>query len=186
MAQKPHRSRAMKERPISYAALAAIFLIGAAVLVNMWIKSNRSAGSAESVNASAVAVETLSRSIQDAGPIEKLSVNEVEGILIIKGKTRNRAEIERVSRLAKDQGFDRVANLIQLAPMTDDDAIEREIERTLGTSPSLQGCRFSIESRDGVVTLTGVVQREMQKDLARDLTKRQAGVKEVRAELRTL
>ena len=176
----------MKKPSIPFVVVVAAVLLGSAVLINMWLQSARKSGSARSVKASAVSVDTLTRSIQEAIPVERLSVNEVEGILIIKGQTRDRAEIDQISRLAKDQGFDRVANLIQISPITDDEAIERGVERTLGQSASLSGCRFSIDSNGGVVTLTGVVERELQKDLARDLVRRHPGVKEVRAELRRL
>jgi len=173
--------------PLKVAAIAAaIVLFSWAVLLNLWLKSDRKpVGEVPQVSTAATAsTESLLDAIRTEGQVERLTVQEIEGILIIRGKTRDRAVVDRINKLAKDQGFGRVANLIQITAQTDDEKIVRETERQLGQSPGLDGCRFSITSSDGILTISGTVQRELQKDLARQLARQVDGVKEVRANLR--
>lgn len=176
----------MSQRQIKLAVITGGLLLSAALLVNIWIKSERTTPAGPAIHVEAATVDSLAQSIRDAVTVEKLSVQQVEGIVIIQGKTGERNSVEKISRLAKDQGFDRVANLIQVSKRTDDEAIEREIERALGQNQGLDGCRFSIKANQGVITVSGVVQHELQKDLARNLARRVPGVKEVRADLRRL
>jgi len=67
-----------------------------------------------------------------------------------------------------------------------DDEIRREIEaevvrQTLWLDPS----SFTVDVRDGVVTLTGVLDSEADIELLREFVRRVAGVVSVRSELRT-
>ena len=175
----------MSQRQVKIAAITGAALLGGALLVNIWIKSEKTPA-ASRIQANAATMDSLAQSIRDAVPVEKLSVQEIEGIVIIKGKAREKSSVDQITRLAKDQGFDRVANLIQVSRIPDDEFIELAVERTLGQNQSLDGCRFSIDSNQGVITISGVVNHELQKDLARDLVRRVPGVKEVRADLRRL
>jgi osmotically-inducible protein OsmY len=177
----------MTHRPIRIAAVTSIIVLATwAVLLNLWLKSDRTAGSEPTTHASVAAgsVDVLATSIQNELPVERLSVREVEGIVIIRGSARNQSAIERITRMAKELGFNRVANLVQLTPVADDEAIERLAERHLAQIAGLEGCRFSIDSTDGIVTLSGIVQRELQRDLARTELRRVEGVREVRSNLR--
>lgn len=177
----------MTHRPIRIAAVTAVVVLAAwAVLLNMWLKSDRSSGPASSTQASVSggSVDNLVTRIQKELPVDRLSVREVEGIVIIRGSARNQTAIERISRMAKDIGFTRVANLVQVRPVADDEAIELRAERHLAGVAGLEGCRFGIDSNDGIVTLSGFVQQELQRDLARTELRRVEGVKEVRSTLR--
>jgi osmotically-inducible protein OsmY len=177
----------MTPRPIRIAAVTAVVVIAAwAVLLNLWLKSDRSTGSDSATQASVVAgsVDNLVTTIQKELPVDRLSVREVEGIVIIRGSARNQTAIERITRLAKEVGFTRVANLVQVTPVADDEAIELRAERHLAQVAGLEGCRFAIDSNDGIVTLSGIVQQELQRDLARMELRRVEGVKEVRSSLR--
>lgn len=177
----------MTHRPIRIAAVTAVVVLAAwAVLLNLWLKSDRTPSSdpATQANVAAGSVESLVTTIQNELPVDRLSVREVEGILIIRGSARNQSAIERITRLAKEVGFTRVANLVQVTPVADDQAIELRAERHLAQVAGLEGCRFAIDSNDGIVTLSGIVQRELQRDLARTELRRVAGVREVRSNLR--
>lgn len=174
--------------PVKVAAIAAVVVLFSwAVLLNLWVKSDRSpvAMVPEVTKASAAtSTDSLAEAIRNEGQVERLTIQTIEGIVIIRGKTRDQAVVDRINKLAKEQGFGRVANLIQITAQTDDEKIVREAERQLGQSPALDGCRFNIASSDGIITISGTVQRELQKDLVRQLARRVEGVKEVRTDLR--
>jgi osmotically-inducible protein OsmY len=178
----------MTNRPLRIAAVSAVVVIAAwAILLNLWLKSDRTARSelgATHASAATGSVDGLITTIQSELPVDRLSVREVEGIVIIRGSAQNQSAIERITRMAKEVGFTRVANLVQVTPAADDEAIELRAERHLSQIAGLEGCRFAIDSSDGIVTLSGVVQRELQRDLARTELRRVAGVKEVRSNLR--
>src|SRR5690348_768625 len=60
--------------------------------------------------------ETIDRTGQflEAGAVvERLQVYEISGIVIIRGRTSDKAQAEDLSRIAKTLGYERVANLVQ-------------------------------------------------------------------------
>ncbi|MCU1244909.1 MAG: hypothetical protein JWN02_819 [Acidobacteria bacterium] len=108
----------------------------------------------------------------------------VGGIVVLRGRALDRASAENAGRVAQSLGFTRVANLIQIEEPADDDAIELRAERAFSMLRSLDGCKFTINSHDGVVDLAGKVDHELQKDVAVQILRNIAGVREVRAALK--
>lgn len=104
---------------------------------------------------------------------------EVEGILIVRGRVPNRASIDQASSTLRSLGFARVANLLKVSGRPDDEQIRRNVERALVNSPSLDGCKFRINTQSGVVKLDGTVRDELQKDVATDIAREVEGVTEV-------
>lgn len=129
------------------------------------------------------AVDLTSRFVKAGVHIDGLKVYAISGIIVLRGSTNNKAESAKALRFAKDLGYRRVANLIQTIPSIDDAAIMRSIERQLSMQRGLDGCKFQIESKQGVVHLRGRIHEDMQKDMAIDTVRRIDGVREVHAEL---
>jgi len=109
---------------------------------------------------------------------------EVGGIVVLRGRVAARADAENAGRLAHSLGYTRVANLIRIDEPADDDAIERRIERAFSMQRSLDGCKFTINSHAGIVELAGKVDHELQKDVAVQILRGVAGVREVRSALK--
>jgi osmotically-inducible protein OsmY len=86
----------------------------------------------------------------------------------------------------KSLGATRVANLITPASPTNDDDLRRRAERQLAMEPGLHGTRLAVSCNDGVLVVSGTVQRELQKDLARNTLRTLRGAREVRIELASL
>ncbi|HEY6136605.1 MAG TPA: BON domain-containing protein [Thermoanaerobaculia bacterium] len=107
---------------------------------------------------------------------------EVGGIVVLRGKTFDPAEVTRVADYARTLGYQRVANVVSLAEAPDDPAIERRAERAL-SNRRLDGCTFRIESQQGVVHVGGHVQFEMQKDVVASLIRGIDGVRDVKVDL---
>src|SRR6202022_3346300 len=78
---------------------------------------------------------------------------EVGGIVVLRGKTGDRAVAEQAGTLAHSFGYQRVANLIQIIEPPDDQAIQRIAERELGLRGSLHGRKFLGASKGGGVCL---------------------------------
>jgi osmotically-inducible protein OsmY len=108
----------------------------------------------------------------------------VGGIVVLRGRAVDRATAENTGRIAQSLGFPRVANLIQIEEPADDDAIELRAERAFSMLRSLDGCKFTINSHAGVVELAGKVDHELQKDVAVQILRNIAGVREVRTALK--
>jgi osmotically-inducible protein OsmY len=126
----------------------------------------------------------LTRQFLDRGIIvDRLQVTEIGGIVVMRGRVGALAQAEQAGRLAAELGYTRVANLIQVIEPVDDRRIERAAERELTIHRSLDGCKFSVDSEKGVVSINGRVSHELQKDVAISLLRNIDGVREVRASL---
>jgi osmotically-inducible protein OsmY len=129
-------------------------------------------------------VTDLTPQFKTAGvSIDRLSVYEVGGIVIIRGRTPEKAEAAEAARVATDLGYTRVANLVQIVEPIDDPALQRAAERELTMNRSLDGCSFRIKATEGVVSIAGRVRHELQKDVAVELVKNIDGVKAVQSTL---
>src|SRR6476660_984522 len=73
---------------------------------------------------------------------------EIGGVVILRGVAADHETAEEIGRLATTLGYARFANLVRVAPRTDDIAIERIAERELAARP-LDGCTFHIDSQEG-------------------------------------
>jgi osmotically-inducible protein OsmY len=114
--------------------------------------------------------------------VDALRAVEVGGIVVLRGRTEDRAVAEKAGTLARSLGYQRVANLIQVIEPPDDEAIRRMAERQLGLRRSLDGCKFLVASNGGVVHLSGQVQYELQKDVAISVVRQIDGVREVKSD----
>ena len=115
--------------------------------------------------------------------VTRLQVFEVGGVVVLRGRTYDRGAAEAAGLYAKVLGHQRVANLIQVLEAPNDIEIGREAERELAVHRALQGSRLSVSSQQGVVTVRGRVNNDMQRDMALSVLRSVEGVREVRAEL---
>jgi osmotically-inducible protein OsmY len=118
-----------------------------------------------------------------ANGIDRLQVYEIAGVLILRGRTADKAQAEELGTVARQRGYARVANLIQITVPQDDEAIVRRAERELTVHRALDGCKFTVGSDNGVLSLAGSVQHELQKDVAMQILRTIDGVREVRMNL---
>ena len=114
--------------------------------------------------------------------VDRLQVYEVSGIVIIRGRSTDKAQAEIIGRHATSLGYTRVANLIQIVENTDVQ-MTRAAERELTIHRSLDGCRFTVSADKGVIRVAGSVQHELQKDVAVQVLRGISGVKSVEANL---
>jgi osmotically-inducible protein OsmY len=153
----------------------------------MMMRDHRAAPAAAPVTASALqaapADGEVMRAITAAGvPIDRLSVRSSGGIYILRG-SGDAASAERAVNVMKGLGVKRVANLVTAAPVWNDDQIRREAERELASRPALEGTKLQVSCEDGVITVSGTVTHELQKDLARSTLASIRGAREVRIDL---
>lgn len=118
--------------------------------------------------------------------ITDLRVYQISGIVLIRGTSADRGKAENAGTVAKNLGYQRVANLIELAGRTNDVDIVRFAEGSLGRQRTLDGCKFHIDSLNGIVRIGGSVYQELQKDVAIGLLRKIDGVKEVHSTLNVL
>lgn len=166
------------------AALAVALAFGA-VVVSMWTRHNSYSTKKSHVQASALepiddqAIEKALRGNNVA--VSDLSVRSVGGIVILRGNG-DAASADQAVSIVKSMGPTRVANLIT-KNVNNDDEIRRDAERQLAATNSLAGCTLRVQCEKGVLSVTGTVQHELQKDAAREALKNVRGAKEVRVDL---
>jgi osmotically-inducible protein OsmY len=129
------------------------------------------------------AVDLTATFVNGGVTVESLLVVQIGGIVVIRGRTGDAGMAAEAGRLAASRGYRRVANLIEIVPGLGGDAVESVARRQLEMARELEGCRFQIESVDGIVRLRGQVKREVQKDFAMHMMSKIDGVKEVHSEL---
>lgn len=126
------------------------------------------------------ATPDIMTALENAGVyVHQPSVVQAEGITIVKGKVANRSAVERASIVLRSLGLGRVANLLQVPVVPEDDQIRRTVEMNLTTARSLDGCRFNVTTQRGVVKLEGTVRDPLQRDIAVALVREVTGVRQV-------
>ena len=118
-----------------------------------------------------------------AAGVEQLQVYEISGIVVIRGRTTDKAQAEQLNQYAQSLGYARVANLIQTVKNTDDAALTRKAEVELSLHRALDGCQFTVSSDNGNVTVAGRVRHELQKDVAVQVLRGIDGVRSVELSL---
>jgi osmotically-inducible protein OsmY len=124
--------------------------------------------------------DMITKALQDV-PISDLAVRSVGDIVILRG-IGDTSSAQHAVAIVKSLGVTRVANLINTSTF-DDEAIRRDAERELARSRSLDGCKLRVHCQKGVLTVTGTVQHELQKDAARNALRAVRGAREVRVDL---
>lgn len=133
--------------------------------------------------AAAPQANDITNQFRAAGAIvDRLQVAEISGIVIIRGRVADKAQAELLGNYATTLGYQRVANLVQIVPNNDAE-LTRRAERELTIHRSLDGCRFTVSSDNGVVHLAGSVRHELQKDVASQVLRGITGVKSVEMSL---
>lgn len=131
--------------------------------------------------------ETLRAALQDAAlPIQKLEVRQLDGIFLIRGKTSDRTCPARAAEIAHSLGITRVANLVRIDLRSSDEEITRIAERRLSASPDLEGCRFGVRSKEGVLQIHGTIYSDLQRETATRTVKDIEGVVDVQTNLTKL
>lgn len=143
-----------------------------------------STASAVALNNASQPVDVTPQFRSAALPITDLQAFEIGGIVVIRGHAADRASAERAGVLAENLGYKRVANLVKVDLRPDDAAIRRAAERELSFDRSLDGCKFQVDSQNGVIHVAGTVAEEIQKDEVVAVLRAIDGVRDVRTDLR--
>ena len=126
----------------------------------------------------------LTASFRTAGiNVDRLQVFEIGGVVVIRGRAADPEAAAAAGRHATSLGYSRVANLVQILPPPDDGALRRAAERELSVHRGLDGCRFMVQAKKGVVTIGGSVRHELQKDVAVSIVRNIDGVRAVESSL---
>lgn len=120
----------------------------------------------------------------------KTQVFVKDGVVTLKGTAATQAQKDLTSEYARDiDGVKDVVNEMTIAASTepeptlsdriDDASITAQVKMAMLTHRSTSALRTSVETKDGVVTLTGAAKNQAEKDLVTKLTKDIKGVKDV-------
>ncbi len=168
-----------------FAAALAVALAFGVVGVSMWTAHSNAPLTKTSMHADAIAPiddAAIEKKIRGTNlAVSDLSVRSVGGIVILRGNGDAQSAAQAVD-IVKSLGPTRVANLITLATF-DDEAIRREAERELAATNALAGCTLRVKCDKGVLSVTGTVQHELQRDAARTALRAVRGAKEVKVDL---
>jgi osmotically-inducible protein OsmY len=158
------------------ATIAFVAAAGSVVMFN----NHHSARSKAAVKAQAVNDSDLFNAVRSAGlPVTNLLVKTVGDITVLRGEAQDTAAITRAGEIAKQFGAQRVANLITVPTVPDDNAIRIDAERQLAHSRALDGCKFAVSCEKGVLKVNATVQSDLQADAARTLLNTVKGAQRV-------
>lgn len=125
-------------------------------------------------------VDPVNASLTEAGfDLNQMHAVAIDGIVILRGYVPSTSDFNRAAEVVKANGYQRVANLLRVQPTTNDKALERSVERALGTSRVLEGCQLTVHSINGAVTVRGTVKYDVQRDAAGAIVRNVQGVKSV-------
>jgi len=130
----------------------------------------------------------------------QIDVETKNGVVTLTGNIDNMAAKDRAVDLAKDTaGVRNVVDMISVrtaagdgdAPdphrtvgeVIDDAGITVSVKSQLFKDPDVKGLRIDVDTRDGVVFLTGEVRSKLEENKAIELAKQTKGVRDVRANL---
>lgn len=115
----------------------------------------------------------------------KIDVDTVNGVVTLTGVVESEKEIERAIEIAKSvPGVKKVVNNLRVGKRgfksyIKDKEITAKIKAKLIADPELKALSIDVDTVNGVVTLTGVVENERQKEKAVRHAKSVEGVREV-------
>ncbi len=119
-----------------------------------------------------------------------IDVDVIDGVVTLRGEVTDPNAREEAEKLARDtRGVRRVVNNIQVdgsrtgGERVSDAWIVTKIKSKLTADPELNPLNIDVDSRQGVVILSGKVKNEAHRRHAEELAKDTEGVKEVRNEL---
>ena len=174
----------MFKNPKFAATLAAALAFGL-VGFSMWTRHSSQSFDRNRVQANAMEPidnDAILRAIRGSNlAVSDLSVRSIGGIVILRGNG-DAATAEKAVSIVKSLGPTRVANLIT-PDKIDDSRIQRDAERQLAATNSLAGCLLTVHCQNGVLSVSGTVQHELQKDAARSALRAVRGAREIRVDL---
>ncbi|MEZ0344455.1 MAG: BON domain-containing protein [Caldimicrobium sp.] len=115
----------------------------------------------------------------------KIDVDTVNGVVTLTGLVESEKEINRAIEIARSvPGVKKVVNNLRVGKRSigrylDDKEITARIKAKFIADPELKALSIDVDTLNGVVTLTGVVERESQRERAVRLAKSVEGVKQV-------
>lgn len=157
-------------------ALALLFSVGCA--------STQSANTQLSDNAITAKVETKLAADPDINPFN-VAVTTNEGVVTLTGEVeKDRARDEAEKLAAATEGVVRVDNEISIGKYTmgervDDGWITTKVKTKIAADPELNPFNITVDTTEGVVTLTGRVETEADAEEAEELARATKGVLEV-------
>jgi len=171
-------------------AITAAFLVPLAIVAVVLIprhagQSTSSYGhqKADMMGSTAPTASDITKGLASNGiDATALTVAVVDDIVVIRGTVSDADAIPRITSIAKQSGATRVANLVQAQQRPDDILIKQQAERQLMLSRALQGCRFHVQSAEGVLKVNATVQSDLQEDAARDILRHVRGAQKVEAQ----
>jgi len=130
----------------------------------------------------------------------QFEVTTKNGVVTITGNIDSADAKDRALQLVKEtKGVTEVVDMISvktasaernapdpsrsLGERIDDATITMKVKSRLLDDPSVKGLKIDVDTRDGVVYLTGSVRSESEKDKAIELAKNTEGVRDVQANL---
>ena len=130
----------------------------------------------------------------------QIEVTTKNGVVTLTGNIDSADAKDRALQLVKEtKGVTQVVDMISvktasaegnapdpsrsLGERIDDATITMKVKSRLLDDPSVKGLKIDVDTRDGVVYLTGSVRSESEKDKAIELAKNTEGVRDVQANL---
>ena len=129
--------------------------------------------------------------MDDAVRAYEINVDTKDGVVTLKGTVESQQEKDRAIQIAKEtSGVVDVVDMISvedsdrsIGEKLDDASITMRVKTKLLEDSDVGGLKIDVDTLDGVVTLTGTVRSQDEKEKALQLAKATNGVRDVRSNL---
>lgn len=166
-----------------------VITLMAATLITLGCATNRPAG--EQIDDAVITskIKTKLTADPEVNPFN-IDVDTEDGVVRLSGKVSQAEARREAVRLARDtQGVRRVINEITVGERTvsdrvDDASIVTRLKAKITADPDLNPLNIDVDSEDGVVTLSGQVESNENREEAERLAKNTEGVRKVNNRLK--
>jgi hyperosmotically inducible protein len=162
---------------------AAVLLVSCAVpdtVVTAEVKTKMLAN--EAVRSTQLDVETKDGIVTITGTVDSQEVKD-QALLLAKETKGAKDVVDMISVKISEHLGDAPDPDRTVGAVVDDAAITMRVKTQLLDDPSVKGTKIDVDTRDGVVYLTGTVKSQAEKEKANALAKGTRGVREVQANL---
>lgn len=177
--------RVGRARPDSSALIVALLALIAIMLLPLAAVSAAKEDVTDERITSAIETDLI---WHDAVPSHMIDVTVNDGVVVLSGSVSNLLAKERARDLAETiMGVRSVVNDVEVRPVArTDEEITRDVETALLMDPATDNYELDIAVRDGMVTLSGIVNSWAEKQLSADVVRGVKGVRGIVNDTRVL
>src|SRR5262249_51065025 len=165
------------------AALACLFLTACGTDTGVTLKVKAKLAADSTVNASQIDVQTHDGVVTLTGNVSSPAEKD-QAIALARSTSGVRDVVDRIAAERSNGTGDAPDMDRTVGEVIDDASVTRHVKGRLLEDETVRGLSIDVDTREGIVYLTGTVRSEAERDRAVALTRETKGVRDVKANLK--